>query len=120
VKKIGFIGLGIMGKPMAKNLLKAGYEMTVYDVRPEPMDELVRAGARAATSSSGVAAESEVVITMLPNSPEVREAVLGRASVIEGIKPGSIVVDMSSIAPLVSREVSARLADKGVVMLERR
>ena len=118
MKKIGFIGLGIMGKPMAKNLLKAGYELIVYDIRPEPVDELVRAGAKAGTSPSGVAAASEVVITMLPNSPEVKEAVLGRGGVIEGIRSGSIVVDMSSIAPLASREVSAKLAEKGVVMLD--
>jgi len=118
MKRIGFIGLGVMGKPMAKNLLKAGYELTVCDIRPEPVAELVAAGAAAVASSSAVAAASEVIITMLPNSPEVKEAVLGRNGVIEGIKPGSIVVDMSSIAPLVSREVSARLAEKGVVMLD--
>jgi len=118
VKKIGFIGLGVMGKPMARNLLKAGYELAVYDIRPEPVAELVAAGAGAGTSPSDVAARSEVVITMLPNSPEVKDAVLGRSGVIEGVRRGSIVVDMSSIAPLASREVSARLAEKGVVMLD--
>jgi 2-hydroxy-3-oxopropionate reductase len=118
MKKIGFIGLGVMGKPMARNLLKAGYELAVYDIRQEPVAELVAAGAKAGTSPSDVAARSEVVITMLPNSPEVKEAVLGRNGVIEGVGRGSIVVDMSSIAPLASRDVSARLAEKGVVMLD--
>jgi 2-hydroxy-3-oxopropionate reductase len=118
VKKIGFIGLGVMGKPMAKNLLKAGYELVVTDLRPEPVAELVAAGARAAASARDVAAGSEVIITMLPNSPEVKEAVLGPNGVIEGIRAGTIVADMSSIAPLASREISARLAEKGAVMLD--
>jgi 2-hydroxy-3-oxopropionate reductase len=118
MKKIGFIGLGIMGKPMAKNLLKAGYELAAYDVRSEPLREVVEAGAKAGSSPAGVAASSEVIITMLPNSPEVKEAVLGKGGVMEGAKPGSIVVDMSSIAPLASQEISARLAEKGVTLLD--
>lgn len=118
MEKIGFIGLGIMGKPMAKNLLKAGYSLTVYDVVPEKIDELVKAGARAGSSSKEVAAKSEIVITMLPNSPEVKEAVLGADGVLEGAKPGTILVDMSSIAPLASKEVSERAKEKGVVMLD--
>ena len=118
MKKIGFIGLGIMGKPMAKNLLRAGYELTAYDVRPEPLREIVEAGARAGSSAAGVAAAAEVIITMLPNSPEVKEAVLGKGGVMEGARPGSIVVDMSSIAPLASQEISARLAEKGVTLLD--
>jgi 2-hydroxy-3-oxopropionate reductase len=118
MKKIGFIGLGIMGKPMAKNLLRAGYELAAYDVRPEPLREVVEAGAKAGSSPAGVAASSEVIITMLPNSPEVKEAVLGKGGVIEGAKSGSIVVDMSSIAPLASQEISARLAEKGVTLLD--
>ncbi len=118
MKKIGFIGLGIMGKPMAKNLLKAGYELVVYDILPEPVKELAAAGAKAGKSSKDVAAQSEVVITMLPNSPQVKEAVLGRDGVIEGIRPGAIVVDMSSIAPLAAQETSARLKEKGAPMLD--
>jgi 2-hydroxy-3-oxopropionate reductase len=86
MKKIGFIGLGIMGKPMAKNLLKAGYELVAYDLRPEPLSEIVAVGAQAGSSPAAVAANTEVVITMLPNSPEVREAVLGNGGVIEGAK----------------------------------
>ena len=118
MKKIGFIGLGIMGKPMAKNLLKAGYQLTVYDIRPEPVKEVVAAGAQEGKSSKNVAEKSEVVITMLPNSPEVKEAVLGDEGVLDGAKPGMILVDMSSIAPLVSKEVGAKLAEKGVEMLD--
>jgi len=118
MKKIGFIGLGIMGKPMAKNLLKAGYSLTVYDIRPEPVKEVVAAGAQEGKSSKDVAEKSEVVITMLPNSPEVKEAVLGDEGVLDGAKSGMILIDMSSIAPLVSKEVGAKLAEKGVEMLD--
>jgi len=118
MKKIGFIGLGIMGKPMAQNLLKAGYELMVYDIVPERMDELVKAGARRGSSSKAVAAASEVVITMLPNSPHVREAVLGPNGVLEGARPGTILVDMSSIAPLASQEIAAQVQAKGVAMLD--
>ncbi len=118
MKKIGFIGLGIMGKPMAMNLIKAGYSLTVYDIRPEVAKEPVAAGAKEAKSSKDVAAQSEVVITMLPNSPEVKEAVLGKDGVLEGAKAGLILVDMSSIAPLVSKEVATEVAKKGVEMLD--
>jgi len=116
--KIGFIGLGIMGKPMAKNLLKAGYELVVYDIIAAPVKEVVAAGAKAGTSPKDVAAWGDVIITMLPNSPHVKEAILGKNGVIEGAKPGSIVVDMSSIAPLAAQEVAAKLAKKGVEMLD--
>ena len=118
MKKIGFIGLGIMGKPMAQNLLKAGYELTVYDVIPARLEEVVQAGARRGSSSKDVAARSEVVITMLPNSPHVREAVLGANGVLEGARPGTILVDMSSIAPLASQEIAAKAKGKGVLMLD--
>ena len=118
MKKIGFIGLGIMGQPMAKNLLKAGYSLTVYDIRPEPVKEVVAAGAQEGKSSKDVAEKSEVVITMLPNSPEVKEAVLGEDGVLDGAKAGTILIDMSSIAPLVSKEVGGKLAEKGVEMLD--
>jgi len=118
VAKIAFVGLGIMGKPMAKNLLKAGYELVVFDVVEAPLKEVVAAGAKAATSPSDVASQCEIIITMLPNSPHVRKAILGKGGVIEGVKSGSIVVDMSSIAPLASREVAAELAAKGVEMLD--
>ncbi|MDR3592322.1 MAG: 2-hydroxy-3-oxopropionate reductase [Negativicutes bacterium] len=116
--KIGFIGLGIMGKPMSKNLLKAGYELVVCDVVKAAVDEVVAAGAKAVATPREVAQQAEIVITMLPNSPHVKQVVLGENGVIEGVKPGSIVVDMSSIAPLVSREVAAKLAEKGAEMLD--
>ncbi len=118
MKKIGFIGLGIMGKPMALNLIKAGYELTVYDIVSERMEDLLKAGARRGTSSKEVAARSEIVITMLPNSPHVREAVLGPGGVLEGARPGTILVDMSSIAPLASKEIAAQAQAKGVAMLD--
>jgi 2-hydroxy-3-oxopropionate reductase len=115
---IGFIGLGIMGKPMAKNLLKAGHKLVVYDIVDTPVGELVQAGATAGSSPKDVASRSELIITMLPNSPQVKTAVLGKNGVIEGAKPGSVLVDMSSIAPLVSREVAAALVGKGIEMLD--
>ncbi len=118
MRKIGFIGLGIMGKPMAENLIKAGYSLIVYDIVPEKVRQLVAAGAEAASSNSEVARASEIIITMLPNSPEVKEAVLGSEGVLEGAEPGTILVDMSSIAPLAGKEVSQKAKDKGVVVLD--
>ena len=118
MKKIGFIGLGIMGKPMAKNLLKAGYELVVFDINQDAVNEVVAAGAKSAPTSKDVAAQSEVVITMLPNSPHVKAAVLGENGVLEGAKPGMVLIDMSSIAPLASQEIAAAVAKKGVEMLD--
>ena len=118
MKKVGFIGLGIMGKPMAKNLLKAGYELVVYDINQDAVNEVVAAGAKSAPTSKDVAAQSEVVITMLPNSPHVKAAVLGENGVLEGAKPGLVLIDMSSIAPLASQEIAAAVAKKGVEMLD--
>jgi 2-hydroxy-3-oxopropionate reductase len=116
--KIGFIGLGIMGKPMCRNLLKAGYELVVCDVFQTAVDEIVAAGAKAAATPKEIAAQVDIVITMLPNSPQVKQVVLGVNGVIEGGKPGTILMDMSSIAPLVSREVADKLAEKGIDMLD--
>ena len=116
--KIGFIGLGIMGKPMGRNLLKAGYQLVVFNRSKGAVDELVAAGAKAAANPREVAQQAEIVITMLPNSPQVREVVLGDAGIIEGAGKGSVVIDMSSIAPLVSREMAARLDEKGIEMLD--
>lgn len=116
--KIGFIGLGIMGKPMSKNLLKAGYSVVILDRNKETTDELVAAGAEKAASPKAVAALSDIIITMLPNSPQVKEVVLGENGIIEGAREGAIVIDMSSIAPLASREISEALAAKKVSMLD--
>jgi 2-hydroxy-3-oxopropionate reductase len=116
--KIGFIGLGIMGKPMAKNLLKAGHELVVYDLIKKSADEVAAAGAIAADSSKAVARECSVVITMVQNSPHVKAAVMGVGGVLEGAKPGSILIDMSSIAPAASIEIEKACAQKGVKMLD--
>jgi 2-hydroxy-3-oxopropionate reductase len=116
--KVGFIGLGIMGKPMSKNLLKAGHEVVVLGRKQHIVDELIAAGAQSAASPREVAERVAVVITMLPNSPQVKEVVVGRNGVIEGMKAGSTLIDMSSIAPLVSRELSQELARRGVEMLD--
>ncbi len=118
MKRIGFIGLGIMGKPMCRNLLKAGFQLTVFSRTQASVDQIVQAGATAAPSPAAVAEASEMVITMVPNSPEVRQVVLGPGGVIEGAKPGLIVADMSSIAPLASQEIARELAAKGVIMLD--
>ena len=118
IMKIGFIGLGIMGKPMAKNLIKAGYDLLVYDIIKENADDLAAAGAIAAGSSKAVAEECPIVITMVPNSPHVKTVVLGESGVLEGAKPGTILIDMSSIAPAASIEVEKACAQKGVKMLD--
>jgi 2-hydroxy-3-oxopropionate reductase len=115
---IGFIGLGIMGKPMAKNLLKAGHKLVAYDIEAASLAEVVAAGAAAGSSPRDVAARCPLVITMLPNSPHVRAAVLGPGGVIEGAKAGSVLVDMSSIAPAASQEICAALEERGVEMLD--
>ena len=115
---IGFIGLGIMGKPMARNLLKAGYRLGVYDVAPGPVEELTGAGAEAGQSSSDTASRAEMVVTMLPDGPDVEKAVLGPGGVLEGARPGAVVVDMSSISPTVSQKVAAACAEKGVEFLD--
>lgn len=116
--KIGFIGLGIMGKPMAKNLIKAGYDLTVLDLNKSAIEELTALGAQAGESSKDVASKCDLIITMLPNSPHVMSAVLGAGGVVEGAKEGSVVIDMSSIAPLSSREISAALEAKGIAFLD--
>jgi 2-hydroxy-3-oxopropionate reductase len=118
MEKIGFIGLGIMGKPMVRNLIKAGFKPVVYDISKEAVKDVVASGASEGLSSKDVASRSEVIITMLPNSPHVKEAILGDEGVIEGAKPGSLVIDMSSIAPLTAREVYGKLKEKGIAMLD--
>jgi 2-hydroxy-3-oxopropionate reductase len=115
---IGFIGLGIMGRPMAKNLMKAGHSLVVYDINQIAIEDLVAAGADAGTSPKNVASRCNLVITMLPNSPHVKTAVLGKDGVIEGAKAGDILIDMSSIAPAASREICAELEKRGIDMLD--
>ncbi len=118
METIGFVGVGIMGKPMAKNLVDAGYEMVVYDINEEALNEVVEYGAVKGTSPKNVAENSDVIVTMLPNSPHVKEVVLGENGVIEGVEAGQTLIDMSSIAPLVSQEVAEELEKKGVDMLD--
>ncbi|GGM07984.1 2-hydroxy-3-oxopropionate reductase [Deinococcus aerophilus] len=115
---IGFIGLGIMGKPMALNLVKAGFSVVVHNRTPEVMDELVGAGAKAAHSAKEVAEQSDLIITMLPDSPQVEEVVLGEGGVTHGIKQGALFIDMSSISPATSRRVQRELAARGADALD--
>lgn len=116
--KIGFIGLGIMGKPMSKNLIKAGYELVVCNRGQEAVDELVALGAKAAENGAEVAKACELIITMLPNSPHVREVALGQGGIIESAKPGTVVIDMSSINPIDSKAIGAELMNKGIHLLD--
>lgn len=116
--KIGLIGLGIMGKPMAKNLLKAGYDLTVFDLNQAPVEEVIQAGAKKAVSSAELARDVDVVMTMLPNSPHVKSVVLTPGGVKDSARPGTIFVDMSSINPIASREIAKALAEKSIEMLD--
>jgi 2-hydroxy-3-oxopropionate reductase len=115
---IGFIGLGIMGRPMARNLLKAGHTLVVHSRSRGPVEEIVKAGATAAASPRDVAAQCDVLITMLPNSPEAEQVALGPGGIIEGARRGLIFADMSTISPIVSRKIGAALEPKGVAMLD--
>ena len=116
--KVGFIGLGIMGKPMSKNLLKAGYDLVVLDHNKDAVNEVVAAGAASAETPKAVAEQCGYIVTMLPNSPHVEEVVLGENGIIESAKKGTVIVDMSSIAPLASRKMAAELEKNGVEMLD--
>lgn len=116
--KIGFIGLGIMGKPMSKNLLKAGHELIVYNRSKASVEEVVKEGAKAANNPAEVAKECDVIIAMLPNSPQVREVCLGENGIIEGAKSGTIVVDMSSIDPVESKAIGAELSKKSIELID--
>jgi 2-hydroxy-3-oxopropionate reductase len=115
---IGFVGLGIMGRPMARNLSKAGFSLVVHNRSQGAVEELVKAGAKAAGSSEEVARQAEVIILMLPNSPDVELVALGPRGLIGGVRAGQTVIDMSTISPIVSQKVGAALAEKGVRMLD--
>ena len=118
MQKIGFIGLGIMGAPMAKNLRQAGFTLVVYDVLPENVARLAGSGVTAAQNAADVAAQCDIVITMLPNSPHVKTAVLGENGLLSGAKKGLVYIDMSSIAPGAAQEVERACAQKGMRMLD--
>lgn len=115
---IGFIGLGIMGKPMSKNLLKAGHTVTCFDLHKANVDEVTAAGGKAAASIAEVASQCAFIITMLPNSPQVAAVALGKGGIADNAKPGTLLVDMSSIAPLAAREIHDGLKAKGIRMLD--
>ncbi len=117
-KSVGVIGLGLMGKPMARNLLKAGFSVTVFNRSRAPVDELAAEGAHAAASSREVAAASDVVITMVPDSPDVEAVVMGPDGVLAGAKPGTLIIDMSTISPAVTRRLHADVAARGSRMLD--
>ncbi|HIU78417.1 MAG TPA: 2-hydroxy-3-oxopropionate reductase [Candidatus Avilachnospira avicola] len=116
--KVGFIGLGIMGKPMAKNLIKAGHELIVNDFVQPAVDELVALGAEAGKNGADIATKVDVIITMLPNSPHVRSVCLGEGGIAETAKPGTVVIDMSSIDPVESKKIGEELAKKGIELLD--
>ena len=115
---VGFIGLGTMGGPMALNVLKKGHRLTVFDISDKAVATLTAAGAKAAASPKAVATASEVVITMVPDSPDVERAALGPDGIIEGIKPGAVYIDMSTIDPQTTQKVGARIAAKGAHMID--
>ncbi len=116
--RIGFIGLGIMGKPMCANLIKAGYSLTVWNRSQPGIDTVVGYGATAGESPADVAAKSDIIITIVTDSPDVEKVILGPNGVLEGVQPGSVVIDMSTISPSVTREVAAALLEKDVEMLD--
>jgi len=118
MERIGFIGLGIMGKPMARNLLKAGYQLVVHNRSRGPVEELQREGAEGAGSPAEVAERSDVIITMLPDTPDVRQVVEGERGVLEGIRQGSLLIDMSTISPIATRELASRVEERGAHMLD--
>lgn len=115
---IGFIGTGIMGKPMARNLLKAGYQLVVYNRTPGPMNELTTEGARTASNPREVAAQSNIIITMLPDSPQVQEVMTGEHGVLAGARAKTLVIDMSTISPVVTQQLAQAAQALGVRMLD--
>ena len=116
--KIGFVGLGIMGRPQALNIRKAGYEMTVWARRSASMRPLLDAGASACASPKEAAAAADVTFVMVADTPDVEQVILGPGGIVEGAKPGSVVVDMSTISPVVAREIAKKLAGKNIEMLD--
>jgi 2-hydroxy-3-oxopropionate reductase len=118
MEKIGFIGLGIMGRPMAKNLLKAGYQITAYDIDADAVGNLAGAGAIPAASIADSVKGADVVVTMLPNSPHVKEVILGSGGVLENAGKGVIIIDTSSIAPIASKEIARECLKKDIIYLD--
>ena len=118
-EKIGFVGLGIMGRPMARNLMEDGYELVLYNRTEEKAEELAQEGtAEVAGSPREVAENSDIIITMLPDSPQVEEVLAGEGGVLEGLGEGSLIVDMSTISPVVTKELAAKAGERGASMLD--
>ena len=115
---VGFVGLGIMGRPMAKNMIQAGYSLTVYDIVGSSVEELATEGATAGSSAREVAEQVSIVITMVPDSADSEAAILGPNGVLEGLSPGSTVIDMSSIAPATSQKIASACEGQGVAFLD--
>lgn len=118
MKKIGFIGLGLMGKPMARNLMKAGYDVTVYNRSPQAVEEIAEEGAVAAKSSKQVGEQSDVIITIVTDGPDVEEVIVGKTGVLAGVHTGGIIIDMSSISPTVTQKIANICEKQGVQMLD--
>lgn len=112
-ERIGFVGLGMMGLPMSRNLLEAGYDLTVFDLDEASVGQARLSGASSASSGSMVAAQSDIIITMVPDSPHVEAAIAGPGGILEGVKAGSVVIDMSTISPATGKEMAALLEEKG-------
>lgn len=117
-EKIGFIGLGIMGQGMVRNLLRSDFDVSVWNRTTSRMDELAKDGARKATGPADLAKTCEIIITCVSDTPDVEEVILGESGVIHGIQPGSLVIDMSTISPRTTREIAGRLEEKGAHMLD--
>ncbi len=118
IRRIGLIGLGLMGTPMAKNLLKAGYELSVHDINRKALDEVVGLGAKGDSSPKEVAASAEAILLSLPGDSEVEEVILGKDGILEGGRPGSVLVDMSTISPLTAKRMAEVLQERGMEMLD--
>jgi 2-hydroxy-3-oxopropionate reductase len=117
-ERIGFVGLGIMGGPMAKNLMEADYELVLYNRTKEKAEEIAGDGATVADSPREVAENSDIIITMLPDSPQVEEVLAGEGGVLEGLGEGSLIVDMSTISPVVTKELAEKVEERGASMLD--
>lgn len=117
-EKVGFIGLGLMGQPMARNLMKGGYELVVHNIPGDRAEELGREGATVAGNGREVAAQSDVIITMLPDSPDVQQVVAGENGILEGLKAGTLLIDMSTISPVVTKALAEQVRAKGASMLD--
>ena len=118
MEKIGFIGLGIMGQPMCLNLLKAGFKVTAFNRTRDKITDVIKAGAREAESPSEAASTSDIIITIVTDTPDVREVILGERGVLSGAAPGNVIIDMSTISPSATREIAQKCGEKGVDMLD--